>query len=174
MFIRKYYFFYLSILLFSLYIFSFKELYRWHHFNYITDTSSYVFSFLILSILYVTTAIKIYKNKNILSYPLYSLVLFSLIIPFLNLKKEISALIINPLIVWFSISLIIFGINNKEKKIVNLAVYYTALIIITRFIDLFGSASLLKSGIGFITSGLLLILIALGLNKVREKLTESL
>jgi hypothetical protein len=118
--------------------------------------------------------IKILKNKNILSYPLISLLLLSFVYPFSNISTEKLALIINFFILWFSISLIIFGINNKEKKIVNLAVYYTALIIITRFIDLFGFASLLNSGIGFITSGLLLILIALALNKVRKKLTESL
>ncbi|MEW6012357.1 MAG: DUF2157 domain-containing protein [Elusimicrobiota bacterium] len=174
MFIRKYNFLYLLILLLLLYIFSFKDPYSRYDYNYEIDTFSYVLSFIISLIVYLLTSIKILKNKNLLSYPLISLLLISFTIPFLNFEKQILALIMNPFIVWFSVSLIIFGINNREKKIANLAIYYTALIIITRFIDLFGFASLLKSGIGFITSGLLLILIALGLNKLRKKLTESL
>ncbi len=64
------------------------------------------------------------------------------------------------------------GVLRADKRLINQGVAVLGLLMVTRFIDYFGS--LLTSGSAFIVMGLLFLGIAYGLNRGRQRLLEQL
>jgi len=64
------------------------------------------------------------------------------------------------------------GLLRADRRLINQGVAVLGLLMLTRFIDYFGS--LLTSGSAFIVMGLLLLGLAYGLNRGRQHLLERL
>lgn len=62
----------------------------------------------------------------------------------------------------------------RDKRFVNLGIFMTALLIISRFFDLFGKLGFLQTGFGFILSGSALIVVAYYVNIWRRNLIKDL
>ncbi|MBI4802983.1 MAG: DUF2157 domain-containing protein [Elusimicrobia bacterium] len=81
------------------------------------------------------------------------------------------AVIANALIILSGLGLIVSGSMESDEKRINGGVAVIFLIIITRFMDIFGT--LMKTGMAFIVSGLVLGALAYFLNKTRKSLIEA-
>ena len=76
------------------------------------------------------------------------------------------AIAANVLLVLAGLAFITDGSRNSQEKEVNRGAALIFLVIVTRFVDLFGS--LVRSGLAFIAAGLLFAGLAWGLNKGRK------
>ncbi len=81
------------------------------------------------------------------------------------------AILANLLIAAAGAGLIWNGAQENNEKRINTGVFFIALIALTRFLDLFGS--MLRSGLGFIGTGLLFAALAWFLNKGRKAIIQA-
>lgn len=97
---------------------------------------------------------------------------FTAILPYFGLWTEPGlGLVMNLVLAVAALGLMWNGSLEGRAGQINAGVASLFLLILTRFIDVFGS--LLDSGIAFIGSGVLLGMLAYGLNKGRESLLEK-
>lgn len=81
------------------------------------------------------------------------------------------ALLANFIVIAAGAGLIWNGAQENVEKRINTGVLFIALIVLTRFFDLFGS--MLKSGLGFIGTGLLFAVLAWFINKGRRAIIQA-
>ncbi|MDA8132372.1 MAG: DUF2157 domain-containing protein [Elusimicrobia bacterium] len=81
------------------------------------------------------------------------------------------AVLANLTIIAAGAGLIINGAQENLEKRINTGVLFIALLVLTRFFDIFGT--LLKSGFGFLGTGLLFAGLAYGINRGRKVLIET-
>ncbi|GAB4033132.1 MAG: hypothetical protein Fur0012_12420 [Elusimicrobiota bacterium] len=170
---------YRYFLLFSIavYIFSFRDFYRPHSpadAKIIMDTK--FFLAIVFSGLAYTLAVFriITSGKPRLSYPMLAILAFSALKASGIFSSESDVFIFNALSIWLFIASILYGSEEKDKRFVNLGISITALIIISRFSDLFGKLGFLRTGFGFIISGAGLIVVAYYVNRWRKALIEKM
>lgn len=81
------------------------------------------------------------------------------------------AVIANALIILSGLGLIVSGSAESDEKRINTGIAAVFLIIITRFLDIFGT--LMKTGLAFILSGLVMAALAYFLNRTRKALINA-
>lgn len=81
------------------------------------------------------------------------------------------ALAANLIIIAAGLGLIVSGAQQNIEKRINTGVIFIALLVLTRFFDIFGT--LVRSGMGFIGTGLLFAALAYGINRGRKALIET-
>ena len=89
-----------------------------------------------------------------------------------DVSTRVIAVIANAGLIGFALWLMCEGVRTANHKFINAGVALMGLLIVTRFIDYFGS--LLRSGIAFIAVGLLFIGMAFALNMGRRRLIEMM
>lgn len=81
------------------------------------------------------------------------------------------AVVANALIILAGLGLIVSGSADSDEKRINTGIAAVFLIIITRFLDIFGT--LMKTGLAFILSGLVMAALAYFLNRTRKALIDA-
>ncbi|MDA8242596.1 MAG: DUF2157 domain-containing protein [Elusimicrobia bacterium] len=81
------------------------------------------------------------------------------------------AVLANLTIIAAGAGLIVNGAQENLEKRINTGVLFIALLVLTRFFDIFGT--LLRSGFGFLGTGLLFAALAYGINRGRKALIET-
>lgn len=170
---------YRYLLLFSIavYIFSFKDFYRPHSTadKIIVMDTKFFLAIVFSGLAYVLAAFRIITSgKPRLSYPILAILAFSALKALGIFSSESDVFIFNALSIWLFIALILYGSEEKDKRLVNLGISITALIILSRFSDLFGKLGFLRTGFGFIISGAALIAVAYYVNRWRKALIEKM
>jgi uncharacterized membrane protein len=84
---------------------------------------------------------------------------------------DLARLIINLLLALSALYWMLSGVARGEASSVNRGVAWMALLLVTRFLDVFGS--LLAGGLGFLLGGLALAVLAYGLHRARKRLLAA-
>lgn len=84
---------------------------------------------------------------------------------------ELARLLINLILAGLALYWMLSGAARGEASVVNRGIGWLALLLVSRFFDLF--SSLLTSGLGFIVGGLLLGGLAWGLQRARQRLLHA-
>ncbi|MBP7653437.1 DUF2157 domain-containing protein [Candidatus Dependentiae bacterium] len=111
------------------------------------------------------------KNNKILRCLLFMPVLLSLIL-YMKPNLKIIALVANFLFLFVCFRLMYEGVNKGNHNQINTGVLFIGIIMLTRFIDYFGT--LLDSGIAFIIIGILFIIAAYFMNRGRQFLISKM
>ena len=98
-------------------------------------------------------------------------VLLSLIL-YMKPNLKIIALVANFLFLFVCFRLMYEGVNKGNHNQINIGVLFIGIIMLTRFIDYFGT--LLDSGIAFIIIGILFIIAAYFMNRGRQFLISKM
>lgn len=120
----------------------------------INDQLGNIIMIIILGALYSYSLIKFFKTKPHFFYP--TVLLFILLLYCISLDKvpetDFPKFLINIISICLFIAITNEGIKTSNKTMISISIYSTAILIITRFFDLFRE-SLLKSGISFNKKG---------------------
>ncbi len=169
---------YFMIFCIAAFIFSFKDLYRdisWRAESQQIDAVKYTLSIIITAAAYIWSAIEIIKSqKTRVGYPVLAVLAFSILRALGIFRSESDSFIMNILALWLYIAAILHGSEIRDKRFINLGIAMTAVIIISRFFDLFGKLGFLQTGFGFIVSGAALIAVAYYVNSWRKNLIKDM
>lgn len=168
---------YFRIFAILVYIFSSKYFHREHKFDgtQLIIGIKYVLAIVFSAVAYILATIRIMRfRETVLAYPILIILGFSLLKTVDLFSGNSDIFIFNILAIWLFIASIIHGTKQLDKRFVNLGISMTALLIISRFIDLFSNIGFLKTGFGFIISGSILILGAYYVNIWRKKLIKDM
>jgi uncharacterized membrane protein len=106
-------------------------------------------------------------EKTFLVLPL----LLSLLLVADGSMTQLVAFLCNVLLVAMAVALMWYGSIVRRPAEINLGVGVLLIVLVTRFIDLFGS--MLAGGVGFIVAGILLASLAYALQRARRRLIDA-
>ncbi|NLI09777.1 MAG: DUF2157 domain-containing protein [Elusimicrobia bacterium] len=167
--------FYFIVFSFLSYIFSFKNSFTWSH-GYMPDFNSVKTWLAFLACLY-SLIYSYYKSVKIrdnpVVYPILALLASALLRTFSLINNFWIVIFHNVFLIWLIISSLSYASKTGNRKLINFGIFLFSLLLISRFIDLFGELGFIKTGIGFIFCGLLLIAASYYLNLWRKKLINE-